>query len=689
MRPAYQDDWSTVYASDALTGLQALPEKSVHTCVTSPPYHSLRSYLPPDHSDKHKEIGTEHSLEAYVEALVGVFREVRRVLRPDATLWLNLGDCFLPGKQLAGVPWRVAFALQDDGWILRSDIVWCLSGGARVYAKTQKGEMPMTIKDLVRLDPKTVKLWNGEKWTQVLGWSSSEAQGDGLELELRSGERIGCTPNHVWPTQRGNVRADELSVGDVIQTCQLPEPSEPRSPDWLSQDLVGWFVGMYLAEGSMSGDCIQIASHANQTSRHEDLHLLAEAFDGSARTHFTTGDSATTNIYSPVLRGIIERYVGGRVAKDKHLKVSCWQRSNHFLWTVLGGYLEGDAHHDKVNGRYRLGFTRNDALASDLRTLCARLGYRISLRHSTAKIGNVEYKTYRGEIRPDNSEHWNNKDRGEVLAIGRSRARRFWDIGVQDEPHLFSLASGVLTHNSKPNPMPESVTDRPTKSHEYLFLLTKSSRYYFDQEAVRERGSATSHGGNAANNHKYAWHPNIGKEEQTSLGRSVEQNGASGRNIRSVWNIATKPYPGSHYATFPPELVYPCVKAGSSEYGVCSECLAPWERVVEKSGETTQERARENGYADHANAYPGAKQNLDFKGSHWKLPQRESRTVGWQPTCPHDADTVPATILDPFSGSGTTLLAARKLGRKSVGIDLDARNVDLTEKRLGAQGVLL
>jgi site-specific DNA-methyltransferase (cytosine-N4-specific) len=147
---------------DARQLLPTLPADSVHTVVTSPPYFGLRSYLPAGHPDKAREIGGETSLPAYIENLVAVFREVRRVLRPDGTLWLNLGDSYardakkgqhrpgdsgkeayvydrgggrasatldlgahgLPEKSLLGVPWRVALALQADGWILRSDIIW-------------------------------------------------------------------------------------------------------------------------------------------------------------------------------------------------------------------------------------------------------------------------------------------------------------------------------------------------------------------------------------------------------------------------------------------------------------------------------------------------------------------------------------------------------------------------------------
>jgi len=201
-----------IYTEDCRVTLKRMEPESINCCVTSPPYYGLRDY---GHAD---QIGLEETPEAYVQNLVEVFREVRRVLRKDGTMFLNLGDSYWVGKgassqawstsmvgkretingqqcqiatkgetrptdrkheiikpkDLIGIPWMVAFALRADGWYLRQDIIWCLSGGSMVYAKTQKGEMPMTVRDISRLNPKTVKLWNGQKWTQVLGISHNK-----------------------------------------------------------------------------------------------------------------------------------------------------------------------------------------------------------------------------------------------------------------------------------------------------------------------------------------------------------------------------------------------------------------------------------------------------------------------------------------------------------------------------------
>jgi DNA modification methylase len=141
-----------------------------------------------------------------------------------------------------------------------------------------------------------------------------------------------------------------------------------------------------------------------------------------------------------------------------------------------------------------------------------------------------------------------------------------WRVAFALQADGWYLRSDIIW--SKPNPMPESVTDRPTKSHEYLFLLSKSARYYFDADAVREAADPQY----AA---RYAKPFFAGVKEQSGQGRSDGASNTAGvkpfsgeRNIRSVWTIATQPYPGAHFATFPPKLVEPCVKAGCPSGGV-------------------------------------------------------------------------------------------------------------------------
>jgi DNA modification methylase len=200
-----------------------------------------------------------------------------------------------------------------------------------------------------------------------------------------------------------------------------------------------------------------------------------------------------------------------------------------------------------------------------------------------------------------------------------------WRVAFALQADGWYLRSDIIW--SKPNPMPESVTDRPTKSHEYLFLLAKSERYYFDHVAVRETPSTGSHGSStgpnvgakaaATGNHSGSlgvtpaqrrW-PGIGPKHGTTDNHRSDYEPMvvnEGRNIRSVWNIATQPYPGAHFATFPPKLVEPCIKAGAPTLGV---------------------------------------------------------------------------VLDPFAGSGTVGLVAQSLSRRAVLIDLNPEYIEQQLKR--------
>jgi DNA modification methylase len=270
-----------------------------------------------------------------------------------------------------------------------------------------------------------------------------------------------------------------------------------------------------------------------------------------------------------------------------------------------------------------------------------------------------------------------------------------WRVAFALQADGWYLRSDIIW--SKPNPMPESVTDRPTKSHEYLFLLTKSARYYFDADAVREAYSEKTWFYDHVEPTKYARaNGGVGNGGPTSTLGVEAANRHGGRNIRSVWTIATRPYPGAHFAVFPPELPERCIKAGSSEKGVCPECGAPWERVVERErlAPAAPSGMREVGrWSD--------KQESNVGG------RTRSETTGWRPMCAHfcklderggcidarpcyhkplmpdsvDTDPKPAVILDPFGGSGTVGMVANRLSRRAILIDLNPEYLEQQMRR--------
>ena len=252
-----------------------------------------------------------------------------------------------------------------------------------------------------------------------------------------------------------------------------------------------------------------------------------------------------------------------------------------------------------------------------------------------------------------------------------------WRVALALQADGWYLRSDVIW--AKPNPMPESVTDRPTKAHEYVFLLSKSARYFYDHDAIKEEAQPQS----IARVKQATFDQQTGGPKDYSNGinpnRSMRQalenwaKNPAGRNRRTVWDIATQPYSGAHFATWPEALVEPMIKAGTSERGCCPDCGAQWERVVDV--QRHKDPSRHTGRA--------AVGNDDRQDGDWPRMLRESTTTGWRPTCDHDAEPVPCTVLDPFAGSGTTGVVARRLGRRFIGIDLSFDYLrDQARKRL-------
>lgn len=289
-----------------------------------------------------------------------------------------------------------------------------------------------------------------------------------------------------------------------------------------------------------------------------------------------------------------------------------------------------------------------------------------------------------------------------------------WMVAFALRSNGWYLRQDIIWH--KPNPMPESVTDRCTKSHEYIFLLTKSPKYYYDMEAIRtpvkdstvqrmmqqieaQKGSGRvpgktngtmkavgpgraprkgidNKGGNQGSEFgiKAYTHRGSGDKKLTGHSGNFDSDGnliGDGMaNKKSVWTVNTMPYSEAHFATFPERLIVDCIKAGCPEF-VCNKCGKARERIIEKE------------YHTHEKWF-GDKQTVrNSRGAAGKSYKELTGTkeVGLT-DCGCNEGFSPGIVLDPFMGAGTTALVARKQHRNFIGIELNPKYIKISEKRL-------
>jgi DNA modification methylase len=455
------------------------------------------------------QLGLEPTPDLYVRHIVQVFREVRRVLRDDGTLWCNMGDCYngsgtgqknenspkqlsnrgqktaandeprnAPGlkpKDLLGMPWRVAFALQADGWYLRSDIVWA-----------KPNPMPESVTDRPTKAHEYVFLMSKANGTNY--WTHRDMPGMRTQPE----------PDYRWR-----------------KLAMLPIPGK----EWYDFEADAW-----------------------KPSKKKRLQETGEEIAAAPpRWHPKRKGCCADNPAGESEDAEPEDEEEGSKARGAHL----WKRVN--LWEGHDYFYDADA---------------------------VREG-----------ISQSSIDRWNGDLRPHNPAH--------------------------------------------------------------------------------------------------------GSSEQSVRGEQSLGTPPSGRNLRSVWTIATQPYKDAHFATFPEALVEPCIKAGTSERGCCATCGAAWERVVESR------RGFDWGICNgcgkprnkHIIGPKTRKEHIQLGKSTSMLedgavPCGSSKTLGFRPTCSHPGEPVPCVVLDPFGGSGTVGSVARRLGRRAVLIEVKEEYAEMILERI-------
>lgn len=220
--PYYRDDQVTLLLGDALDQLRTLPDGSVDCIVTSPPYFGLRSY------GVTGQYGLESTPAEYVAVLRSVFAEARRVLTEDGTLWLNLGDTTV-AKNLLGIPWWTAFALQDVGWILRNEIIWnktdCMPESVRDRLSNRHEHLFLFTKGTrytFDLDPIREPVSEDTKRRPVLDWETRKNRGEAMRqgmggasaagVQRVAANPLGRNPGDVWSIPTGRYPGAHFAV---------------------------------------------------------------------------------------------------------------------------------------------------------------------------------------------------------------------------------------------------------------------------------------------------------------------------------------------------------------------------------------------------------------------------------------------------------------------------------------------
>jgi DNA modification methylase len=242
-----------------------------------------------------------------------------------------------------------------------------------------------------------------------------------------------------------------------------------------------------------------------------------------------------------------------------------------------------------------------------------------------------------------------------------------WKVAIALQEWGWILRQDIIW--AKKNCMPESVKDRFTKSHEYIFLLSKQPKYFFNQvleESVSEIKKRTR---------------KKGEGQDSKIGTKGSAGNSGKRNKRSVWNMRTASYKEAHFAVFPPELAETCIKAGCPEK-ICSECETPYIKVMERKKSI------------HSDKSESARFSVNLKNNHRKLGEKYSKQMkenplidkGLQKQCDCETnETKSGIVLDCFMGSGTTAMVAQDLFRKWIGVELNPEYEKLIRKRTAQQ----
>jgi DNA modification methylase len=573
-----------IIVGSTLDVMRTWPSDSIHCVVTSPPYWGLRDY------GVDEQIGLEATPEEFVAKMVEVFREVRRVLRPDGVCWVNLGDSYnnfrstmgpgqavhgrdklngkpspesksrgvatLKEKDLVGIPWRVAFALQADGWYLRQDIIW-----------HKPNPMPESVTD---------RCTKSHEYIFLLTKSARYY----YDAEAVKEDAVGGTPGNKTHKGATAYRNGDEKMRTKVGLVNMTATAERNKRSvWTvpTKPFAGWTKTVHWVCVAEDDACDGMRRKASEDC---PVHGRQGRQGGEHAASETSRSLGTDDCREPALEH-------GQTSSSK---CHGTQHEAHSL----------DSPDQLCCGSATVRSTETSKTGRDLATT----------RPCTPSV-QIESDTPRTQAERESS--------------GQHR-------GTCEN----SISAGELGGN------PSSRTTD---------------------------GTADTY-----------------SESDVSLARytSLCSDGCTCSFYRKTTTNT------SHFATFPPALIEPCILAGTSAEGCCPSCGTPWERVVEKTGgrDWHNDRMKPKGIVGELSGNGGYKRGQSMEALN---DTQTSTTVGWQPTCrcPRPQPRpVPCVVFDPFMGSGTVAEVARRNGCHYVGTELNPEYAKLCRKRL-RQGTLL
>ncbi len=816
--------------------LRGMADESVHCVVTSPPYWGLRDYglepsiwggkkscvhrwdvgqwkrrsndsgtvrkqdtnqgsvkrdLPIKHSSCANcgawrgELGLEPTLELYIQHIVEVFREVRRVLRKDGTCWLNLGDSMMVGTNLL---YELQGLIKGHLVLKRCRPTICIARKGADVSLNDDGFPKGELFSLLGLKGIVVKQRNndfrqvvhffdvpGNAWICVPSCSVSVYasylqvvvdSSDGVDVIISDGNP---DVHPVFP-----ITVTSLSGEKSDSAFTIKEPCEPMAECVIDSE-AAWnpLNADTLSESRLDiylvNEAIPLGDSLFPLSCNSSDLSIAKAT--AEEVTFSSGDGSVKLRLFGVGQELLLKD-GNRVTPYDVLYHEANARVNEYQAKQVGG-----VPYRLMRALQRDGWIcRTPIVWHKLNPMPESVSDRPTWAHEDvfllSKSGTPTYWTHRDipgtRCQPSPDYRWvDQATRAEYQTEPSD-----WSDELIDCPDCggagkivstigqASLFDGPPTLVRTCSRCSYDEAETPGRIPRWKRVnLWRSHDHFYDADAIREptrdgwhgdfaprsKDRRDANGNGSKRTHKQRGHSrrHAGFNDRWDSMSKDEQQ-LNGANKRTVWSIATQPYKEAHFATFPEKLAEPCILAGTSEKGVCGETGAPYERVTERGyvpmpgrSETALVRGGDNqkplddsrkdhgskrggvdvttlgwqptcergvcgaprqrciavddpngrlgkGYHDHDDDLGRGQRGVVTANG---APTRT--TTGWQPTCDHDSEPVPATVLDPFCGSGTTGVVALRHGRSFIGIELNPEYVELARQRIIGDAPLL